>query len=124
MIDPVILGSTGVSYERGAIEAWLLDNPGINPEDYTVLDDTRLFPNVALVGVIRDFMNWAANNRDQVIPENDPGSDAGDESESEPEADGAAGGDNEADSDAMMIDANDDPADSDYNADLSDASDH
>lgn len=51
MVDPVILASSGVSYERVAIEVWILEH-ATDPASGQRLLDTRLIKNPCLKALI------------------------------------------------------------------------
>jgi serine/threonine protein kinase len=69
MSDPVILGSTGHSFEREEIEAWL-ENHTTNPltNDELSTQDRILIPNHALRSAIEEFVESAAG---RIIPSNE-----------------------------------------------------
>lgn len=69
MSDPVILGSTGHSFERAEIQAWL-ENHTTNPltNEELSIQDKILIPNHALRSAIEEFVESAAG---RIIPSNE-----------------------------------------------------
>ncbi len=62
MLDPVILGVTGHTFDRTAIEAALNTRRGINPVTNETITVATLAPNFALRGIILDFINQICPN--------------------------------------------------------------
>ncbi len=57
MVDPVILLSSGLSYERVALQKWI-DETGTDPESGELLVDVRIAENPCMRSLIEVIVAW------------------------------------------------------------------